>query len=302
MNVFNIKGNTYYINTGMSYIPFYKINEHEIIMLDTGWATGERKIIDDFLDSNDYRVSGIISTHAHVDHIGNNQYLKDKFGCIIAMSEFEAEICCSFVGIKMSYANITLSSVENHFGSMLCETDIKIKKDENSVNICGIEFGIIHTPGHSPDHICIVTPDNVCYLGDALISHEVMKGAKMPYAYILKEDLKSKVSLKSLNYDYYVVAHYGVYENIQELIDTNIEFYKNRANGVYSVIKGYMTKQEILKACSDKFRIRTESIFKYQVIERMVKSYVEYLEETGALELHVVDGIAKYKRKDECNI
>ncbi|MDF2949936.1 MAG: beta-lactamase domain protein, partial [Sedimentibacter sp.] len=36
MNLIHVKGNTYCIEVGMSYIPFYKLNEKDIIMLDTG--------------------------------------------------------------------------------------------------------------------------------------------------------------------------------------------------------------------------------------------------------------------------
>ena len=43
LEIKKIKGQTFCIDTGMTYIPFYKINDEEIIMLDTGWAAGEQK-------------------------------------------------------------------------------------------------------------------------------------------------------------------------------------------------------------------------------------------------------------------
>lgn len=46
MNILEIKGNTYCIDTGSTYIPFYKINSEDIIMLDTGLKNRERKIVD----------------------------------------------------------------------------------------------------------------------------------------------------------------------------------------------------------------------------------------------------------------
>jgi len=42
MEIKEIKGNTFCIDTGMTYIPFYKLNDEEIIMLDSGWKEGER--------------------------------------------------------------------------------------------------------------------------------------------------------------------------------------------------------------------------------------------------------------------
>ena len=43
VEIIKIKGQTFCIDTGMTYIPFYKVNDKEIIMLDTGWAAGEQK-------------------------------------------------------------------------------------------------------------------------------------------------------------------------------------------------------------------------------------------------------------------
>jgi glyoxylase-like metal-dependent hydrolase (beta-lactamase superfamily II) len=296
MQIKEIKGNTFCIDTGMTYIPFYKINDEEIIMLDSGWAKGEREGINELLEKNSFKVVGIICSHAHIDHIGNNAYLKKKYNCIIAMSAYEALVCSSTVNLKVYYSSQTLSDVTEHFGHMVCETDIMILDNQDTIYVCGIKFKILHTPGHSPAHICITTPDDVAYLGDALISYEVMRGAKMPYAYILREDLKSKLKLYDLRCSKYVVAHKGMYNDIAKLIADNINFYKNRATRVYDVIDGAMTMEDILKAVIKKFNIHVNSKYRYTLIERMLRSYVEYLNETGIIELNIDDGVLKYSK------
>lgn len=296
MEIKKVKGNTFVIDTGMTYIPFYKINDREIIMLDSGWAEGERGGIDELLEKNNFKVVAIICSHAHIDHVGNNAHLKKKYNCLIVMPAYEALICSSIVNLKVYYSSQTLSEVTEHFGHMIFETDIMIWDEDERVHVCGIDFKITHTPGHSPAHICITTPDDVAYLGDALISYEVMKGAKMPYAYILKEDLNSKTKLYNLKSSKYVVAHKGMYDDITKLITDNIDFYKHRAERVYAVIEYAMTMDDILKAVIEKFNIRVSSRYKYTVLERMLKSYVEYLNETGSIELRFEDGLFKYSK------
>ena len=135
MEIKEIKGNTFCIDTGMSYIPFYKINDEEIIMLDSGWAEGEREGIDELLEKNNFKVVGIICSHAHIDHIGNNAYLKKKYNCIIAMPAYEALICSSTVNLKLYYNSQTLSEVTEHFGHMVCETDIMILDNQDSIYV-----------------------------------------------------------------------------------------------------------------------------------------------------------------------
>lgn len=280
----------------MTYIPFYKINDEEIIMLDTGWKRGEHGGIKEILKSNNFKVAGILNSHAHIDHIGNNAYLKDKYSSIIAMPAYEANICSSEINLKVYYGNQALKDIKEHCGHMVCKTDISIDEHQDEVLLCGIKFGIIHTPGHSPAHICIISPDDVAYLGDALISYEVMDGAKMPYAYILSEDMKSKAKLYDLNCSKYVVAHKGIYDNIKKLIDDNIDFYESRAMRIYEVIDRPMTIEEIMKSIIKSFEIRVRDIYKYYVLEMMLRSYVEYLYETEKLNLIIENGLLKYTK------
>jgi hydroxyacylglutathione hydrolase len=296
MEVKQVKGNTYLIDTGMTYIPFYKLNDEEIIMLDSGWARGEREGIDRLLEENRLKVAGILCSHSHIDHIGNNTYLKNKYNCVIAMPAYEAHVCSSTVNLKVYYCTQTLRGVEEHYGHMVCETDIMISDSQDKIYLCGVRFKIIHTPGHSPAHICIVTPDDVAYLGDSLISYEVMEGSKLPYAFILREDLKSKMKLYSLECSKYIVAHKGMYDDINELITDNINYYKNRAARIYEVIEGSMTMEEIMRAVLRDLGIRVRSIYRYSVVERMLRSYVEYLNETGMIELIMEDGFLKYSK------
>ncbi len=109
----HIKGSTYCIDTGMTYLPFYKITDTDIIVLDTGWAEGEREGLVELLDEYGYQVKGIICTHAHIDHIGNNAFFKEKYNALIAMSRDEARICSSMINLKMYYNRHTLTAVEN---------------------------------------------------------------------------------------------------------------------------------------------------------------------------------------------
>lgn len=296
MDILNVKGNTYCIDTGMTYIPFYKINDEEIIMLDTGWKKGEREGIEEVLESNNFKVTAILNSHAHIDHIGNNSYFKDKYNSIIAMSAYEALICSSEINLKLYFASETLRFVKEHYGHMVCKTDIIIKENQHEILLCGVNFKIIPTPGHSPAHISIITPDDVAYIGDSLISYEVMEGAKMPYAYILSEDMKSKAKLYDLNCSKYVVAHKGIYNNITKLIDDNIDFYESRAMRIYEVIDRPMTMEDIMKVSIKNFNIHVNNIYKYYFMERMLKSYVEYLYEIEKLKLIIENGFLKYTK------
>lgn len=299
-SITHVKGKTYCIDTGMTSIPFYKINEEEIILLDSGWAKGERAGLDEVIDHNRFHIVGIINSHSHIDHAGNNAYFKEKHNCLIAMSIFSAHICGSITALKQYYNRHHLSCVKEHYGHLICETDILIHDHQTSVYVNGIKFGIFHTPGHSPGHICITTPDDVAYVGDALITDVVMNGAKLPYAYDLEEDLKSKMNLLNLHCDKYIIAHEGIVDSIEDLIADNISFYKGRAAKLLRYIDHPMTTEEILKTIVKEWNIRIESVNKYIVVERMLRFYMEYLYETHQIEPVMEDGFKKYKPTTGC--
>ena len=55
-----------------------------------------------------------------------------------------------------------------------------------------------------------------------------------------------------------------------------------------------MTMEDIFKAAIKKFDIRVKSTYRYAVFERMLRYYVEYLNETGSIELNIEHGFLKY--------
>lgn len=295
MKISKVRGNTYFIDTGMTYIPFYKTNDTDIILLDSGWI-GETKELDKLLDENEFKVVGIINSHAHPDHIGNNSHFKEKYNCLIAMPKDEAILCSSLINLKNFYntQTNTLTDIKKHYGYMVCETDILISDEQDSIYMCGVLFKIFHTPGHSVAQICIITPDKVAYLGDTMISYEVMKSSKVPFSFVLTEDLKSKDKLHELKCNNYIVAHKGVYENITDLITENIKFYKNKAESIFDIIDGTMTMEDIMKSVIKDFNIKVANVYKYDMVFRMLRCYVEYLDETGRINLMIDKGFLKY--------
>lgn len=53
--------------------------------------------------------------------------------------------------------------------------------------------------------MCTVTPDNVCYAGDALLSQEMLT-SKLPYCLSHQMGIESREKLRSFSWD---IPHYG---------------------------------------------------------------------------------------------
>ncbi|MBQ9934181.1 MAG: MBL fold metallo-hydrolase, partial [Ruminiclostridium sp.] len=219
MELEHVKGNTWVLKD-WELIPLYKLDDHRCVLLDTGLAE-QREALDKALEEAGLTPVGVLCSHAHIDHMGNNAFFKEKYGTQIAMSLGEAAHQFSY--LAMGVPNYILSvgdlmSSSAHGGTIHLADRI-ILPGETTIEFCGAEFEILPTPGHTSDHICAKTPDNVLYLADAMMTGRTLHHSKFPYAYDMGAYLDSMRELRSVPADKYIVAHYGIYDEILPLID-----------------------------------------------------------------------------------
>ena len=170
MELEHVLGNTWVFKS-WELIPFYKVDESHCILLDTG-LNDQREELEESLQREGLTPVGVICSHAHIDHMGNVAYLKEKYGTQLAMSLGEAGHQMSYLGLNIT--NYLMSPEDVVASPPLhgtpCLADRIILPTEDHITFCGAAFDIIHTPGHTVDHICTRTPDNVLYLGDAMMT------------------------------------------------------------------------------------------------------------------------------------
>ena len=177
MNLTQIKGNTWVIEAS-ELIPLYRLDDSRCVLLDTG-LPGERDELDDTLRSAGLTPAGVLCSHAHVDHCANNGYFQAKYGTKVALTFPEAGMCSSLLTLKCYFLTLSPGTVERESSCMLHTPDVIIPPADGPFSFCGADFRIVHTPGHSSGHVCTVTPDNVCYTADSLLSRELLE-AKLP--------------------------------------------------------------------------------------------------------------------------
>ena len=122
-----------------------------------------------------------------------------------------------------------------------CLADRIILPGEERIPFCGAEFDIIRTPGHTVDHICVRTPDNVLYLADAMMTGRTLHHAKFPYAFCVRDYLDSMRKLRTLPADKFIVAHFGVYDEILPLVDMEARFFAERMLDLLDLVGDYTT-------------------------------------------------------------
>lgn len=292
-NIIHILGDTYVIDTGDQYVPFFDLGEGNIVLLDSGYKE-DRGLIEGALSSKGYRVAAIACTHAHVDHAGNNAYFREKYGCLIVMPELEALLTSNVLNLKLMNQYLSMTDINERVSHIVCETDIRVPLEDTTVELFGKAFRFIPTVGHTTAHMSIVTPDDVIYLGDAIISTEVLSGMKLPYFFSVADYIETLKVIQNFSFKKYLIAHRGSSDEIWSIAKKNIEGCMARIEIIYNLIQCPMTMEDIFKAAVNEFYINVGTVKKHLVIERMFKPYADYLFDTGRLKRILDNGFLKY--------
>ena len=136
-----------------SFIGWYS-NSNEAFLVDPG---DDAHLIIDVINSKGLVPKAIINTHAHLDHIGAVQSLKEEYNIPFYLHKNEAtildtyEVSCELFGIETS----PKPEVDIWFDN---ECDLIIDK---------FKIKTINTPGHTPGGTCLQVKNHI-FVGDTI--------------------------------------------------------------------------------------------------------------------------------------
>ena len=294
MKLTQVKGNTWVLE-GFELIPLYRL-DNKCILLDTGLEQ-EREDIESTLLEAGLTPAGILCSHAHIDHAGNNRYFQEKYRIPVALTAREAGMCASVLSLKCYFLLLPPDMVERESSNLVHTPDVIIPDQDGPFSFAGVEFTILHTPGHSVGHVCTVTPDNVCYAGDALLSQEMLT-SKLPYCLSHQMGIESREKLRGFSWDYLIMAHRGVCPGteLNKLIDQNQDLAQLRSREVYDQVTRPMTASEVCQAVCEYHKLLTGKPRRALRFERNIRFFLEFLVDRGDLVMETQNGTVIFRR------
>ncbi len=123
------------------------------LLIDTG--LGICNIYDEVKKLTDKPVTAV-ATHIHWDHIGGHKYFPDFYAHVDELNWLSGEFPLTMKQIKdMVLDRCDLPegyNVDNY--EFFQGTPTRVLKDNDVMNIGGRILQVLHTPGHSPGHMC----------------------------------------------------------------------------------------------------------------------------------------------------
>ncbi len=128
--------------------------EKEALLID---PAGNEEDLVEKLAEKELNLKYIVNTHGHYDHTGGNVRIKEMTGADIVMHKSDSDLFSSDLGREMA----------TQMGyDPTPPADITVT-DGDTISIGKVELKVIHTPGHSPGGICLLTEGNL-FTGDTL--------------------------------------------------------------------------------------------------------------------------------------
>lgn len=292
----HVLGDTWCVVTGFCRIPLYMPDRTNAVMIDSGLIKVDRDGILLLLEQEGIHITSLLTSHFHRDHIGNHAAIKEKHGCTVYMTPFAAIIAEERCNLQFTgYETYVFTRARGEYPYGM--PDQLIPRDATRITASGYSFGLLWLPGHAVEQVGFVTPDQVAYLADTLLSEHLLQTIRLPYYTSLKLDLEAKEALRGLSYRRYILAHNGVCDALDALIDQNIATAHAKAAMVEGIADHWMTLEQLCAAVMAHVGVDLNTVSKVTGSKRNIQVLVEYLLETGRLTARARDGYIEYMKQ-----
>ena len=138
----------------------------EAVIVDPGmWNDADLQRMDQYIESEGYKLTQIVNTHLHIDHCIADAYVRDRYGIKVKASAAAAPLGASLPEQARRFG------VRANVAPVAADIDLK---DGDTVNVGRYSLRVIEVPGHSLGGLALYCAEGGFVLtGDSLFQGSI---------------------------------------------------------------------------------------------------------------------------------
>ncbi len=193
----------------------YLLDAGDLVLIDCGAGRSFDKLVANIrsLSFDTEKLTAILVTHAHIDHIGALHQFQQEFAVEVIAHELDADAIERGAGVAAEVYRVQY---------VPCQVNVRIRGSEQSLRFGDYELKTVHIPGHTPGSIA-------AYID--MDERRILFGQDIHGPYYREwgaDPVQAKLSLQKLidlRADILCEGHFGIYQP---------------ANAVERYIRGYL--------------------------------------------------------------
>lgn len=279
MEFINIKGNTW-AACGPVNIGAYVIND-DAVLIDSGNDSSSGRKILRLAEAKNWKIKLIINTHFHADHIGGNAFIQKRTECGIAASAKEAPfICMPEMEPEILWSGKAPKAISNKFLQAEPSNVTRILGPDSVID--GLGLKIIPIPGHAHGQIGVLTPDNVFFTADSIVSERILNKYGIPFTADYCSAMSTFEELEKFKADFFVPSHGDICEDIAPTVDANRRCLAALRNEILEICSESSTRDEIVGKLASRHGLDM-NISQYVLIQSTVAALLSPLIDSGKI-------------------
>lgn len=140
--------------------------EREVVMFDAGYAHEEaiQQVSRELGDLGNPQVRELILSHSHKDHWEGAGAIQETTGARVLAHRLDIP------AIEEGLQSQSENPAEGHSGDFHSFKIEGTLEDGDRIRVAGFELEVVHTPGHSPGHLCLyLKEEGILFTGDHIV-------------------------------------------------------------------------------------------------------------------------------------
>lgn len=259
-----------------------------VILIDSGLDQRHAQKIYELLSDYRFKISTILNTHAHADHIGGNLLLQQKTACQTFASALEAPMIRQpLIQAAVLFSGAPVNDLTNRF-IMANPSKVELLP-EGEIEIDDLKIKILDLPGHSVNQKGFLV-DGVAFLADTLFPESFFNKQRLPFIYDPFASLETLEKLRKLQAKSFVGGHFSPTSDIGPMIETNFASISDSIKFLKELLKIPQPQDRIIKTFLDHFGIK-KSNWEYFLYRATVNGYLSSLYKHNQVKYRVLDNL-----------